>query len=159
MKPLAAAPLDLTDPESHADEAPVLFEAASCEEGAHVACCLTPPVASWQKWDQPPTCCIPPWQQPGHILLTSSSNDSVSPAGLEISGFLFNSQLRPQARLRAPSFKESAPPVSAAVSAGKVSCAASPVAATLGAAMFVAATYGPGPSAPPSQPFQRLSSS
>ncbi len=49
MKPLAAAPLDLTDPESHADEAPVLYEAASCEEEAHVACCLTPPLASWQK--------------------------------------------------------------------------------------------------------------
>lgn len=31
IKPLAAAPLDLTDPESHADEAPVLYEAASCE--------------------------------------------------------------------------------------------------------------------------------
>lgn len=31
VKPLVAAPLDLTDPESHADEAPVLYEAASCE--------------------------------------------------------------------------------------------------------------------------------
>lgn len=42
-------------------------------------------------------------------------------AGLEISGFLFNSQFKPQPRLRAPSFKETTPPVSAAVSAGKVS--------------------------------------
>jgi hypothetical protein len=31
VKPLVSAPLDLTDPESHADEAPVLYEAASCE--------------------------------------------------------------------------------------------------------------------------------
>ena len=47
-------------------------------------------------------------------------NHAFKTAGLEISGFLFNSQFKPQPRLRAPSFKEATPPVSAAVSAGKV---------------------------------------
>ena len=61
-------------------------------------------------------------QPPVQSRCTSSSmlNHAFKTAGLEISGFLFNSQFKPQPRLRAPSFKEATPPVSAAVSAGKV---------------------------------------
>lgn len=61
-----------------------------------------------------------------HTHSPTLTNCPLSPAGLEISGFLFNSQFRPQTRLHATSFKEggaAAAAASAAVSGGKVGTA------------------------------------